>query len=154
MTDEYKLIYPYQNNKIYYYNSYKKAGKKIFKEIYKKKNIDQLRFTIKNLSNNIEHNLLAINSFKLKEYQDLILPKKIYGGGQNENTTRTEFGPATLGEVDMVSPKEFYKKLTKLCDNINISVDEFIQLIKVPKLSNISLKEKILDIKQFEKILK
>ena len=119
---QYILTFPV-SNKIYYSSTPKEAAKKAFIDLVKYNNHDQSRIILKDNNTKKEYNYIGITNSKLNIYKKLL----------------NERNPVQLGGGSELSDQEFYKRLSKLSGNINVSVGELSKILKEkyePKTSN------------------
>jgi hypothetical protein len=125
--NQYNLIYP-ENNKIYYGTNPKSVATKVFRNLAKNKDTQQSRIIIQDNNSKKTHHFVAMTNKKLNKYADIV---------NNLNTNQVGGSlPMGSAEVPMtnnsekIDDKEFFKKLSELSGNINLSVDELVKILK------------------------
>ena len=108
--NQYNLIVP-NSNTIYYGTDPKSIARKVFRNFAKTNN--QTRISFENNNTKQKYHFIAMTNNKLNEYEQLINTKNPNQSGGAE-----------------VQDKEFFKKLSELSGNINISIDELVKILK------------------------
>jgi hypothetical protein len=122
--NQYNLIYP-ENNKIYYGTNPKSVATKVFRNIAKGKNTEQSRIVIEDNNSKKKHYFIAMTNKKLNKYENIVnkLNTNQIGGSNFGEGINAE----NQGKID---DKEFFRKLSELSGNINLSVDELVKILK------------------------
>lgn len=111
--NQYNLILNSNIEAVYYGKHPKNVATKVFRNLVKK-NINQSRICIQDNNTKKKFNYLAMTNDKLNKYNKLF---------NNKNLNQ-------IGGSNQIDDKQFFKSLSELSQNINMSVDELIKILK------------------------
>lgn len=140
--NQYNVISP-DTNKIYYGANPKLVATKVFRNL-NKNNIEQSRICLEDNNTKKKYYFLAMTNNKLNNYENILNSKYTthIGGGTTIETSieNASTGIATgieqlnnaIQEIngDQLNDKDFYRKLSELSGNINLSIDELVKILK------------------------
>jgi len=120
--NQYNLIYP-ENNKIYYGTNPKSVATKVFRNIAKGNDKQQSRITLEDNNSKKKHYFVAMTNTKLNKYADIV-------ADLNTNQVGGNFPGGSIPSENQNNDKEFFKQLSMISGNINLSVDELVKILK------------------------
>ena len=140
--NQYNVISP-DTNKIYYGSNPKLVATKVFRNL-NKNNIEQSRICLEDNNTKKKYYFLAMTNNKLNNYEKILNSKYTnhIGGSTNIETSiqSASTGIATgieqlnnaIQEIngDQLNDKDFYRKLSELSGNINLSIDELVKILR------------------------
>lgn len=140
--NQYNVISP-DTNKIYYGSNPKLVATKVFRNL-NKNNIEQSRICLEDNNTKKKYYFLAMTNNKLNNYEKILNSKysNHIGGSTNIETSiqSASTGIATgieqlnnaIQEIngDQLNDKDFYRKLSELSGNINLSIDELVKILR------------------------
>ena len=142
--NQYNVISP-DTNKIYYGLNPKLVATKVFRNLHKN-NIEQSRICLEDNNTKKKYYFLAMTNNKLNNYEKILDSRYTsHIGGSKAIETGTSLQGVSTGiatgieqlnnaiqeiDSDQLNDKEFYKKLSELSGNINLSIDELVKILK------------------------